>query len=475
MGDSQQPLIRTMDSWSHQCAAYHFAMERQGSLLGLDMGCGKSKIAVDAVVNRSATRTIVCCPVSVLGVWRREFERFAGSPCEVLVLDKGTVAKKTEAAERFVKLNAALHMPCVVVLNHESFWRQPFIAWALDVHWDALIVDECHRVKSNGAKVSRAVAALSQHVPFRLGLTGTPMPHSPLDIFGQARFLDPTIFGRSYHRFRDRYARVNRLFPSKVDAWINQDELQEKLKQFVFRVKASDVLDLPPVIHEQRRCDLNYHSRAAYKDLEKELIVKVATGEVTVANGMVKLLRLQQITSGFIGGVEGDASPASGQVQQVQPAGVQALGHEKEELLADLAEDLAGEPIVVFCRFRHDLEAVQRVAEKLGRRYGELSGKRRDLTPHATMPDDIDIMGVQIQSGGVGIDLTRACYCVYYSIGFSLGDYEQSLARVNRPGQTRPVRYYHLIANDTVDDTVYAALQKRADLVEAVLSVLRGV
>ena len=78
------------------------------------------------------------------------------------------------------------------------------------------------------------------------------------------------------------------------------------------------------------------------------------------------------------------------------------------------------------------------------------------------------------RSGGVGIDLTRARYSIYYSLGFSLGSYEQSLARIHRPGQTRPVEYIHLLAKDTVDEKVMAALAHRADVVNSVLQQMKG-
>ena len=77
-----------------------------------------------------------------------------------------------------------------------------------------------------------------------------------------------------------------------------------------------------------------------------------------------------------------------------------------------------------------------------------------------------------MQSGGVGIDLSRAAYAFYYSLGYSLGDYEQSLARLRRPGQTRCVRYYHLVCQGTVDEQVYAALRERRSVIEAVLQKL---
>jgi SNF2 family DNA or RNA helicase len=76
-------------------------------------------------------------------------------------------------------------------------------------------------------------------------------------------------------------------------------------------------------------------------------------------------------------------------------------------------------------------------------------------------------------AGGLGIDLTAARRCVYYSLGFSLGDYEQSLARLHRPGQGHPVTYYHLVAEGTVDRRVYRALSKRRDVVESVLEELK--
>jgi SNF2 family DNA or RNA helicase len=83
------------------------------------------------------------------------------------------------------------------------------------------------------------------------------------------------------------------------------------------------------------------------------------------------------------------------------------------------------------------------------------------------------VLAVQIDSGGVGVDLTRARYAAYYSVGFSLGSYEQSLARIHRPGQTRPVEYIHLIVEGTVDRKVMAALAQRADVVNAVLQQMK--
>lgn len=284
----------------------------------------------------------------------------------------------------------------------------------------------------------------------KLCLTGTPMPHSPLDVYGQYRFLDPGIFGTSFARFKARYAVFGGFHNKQVKGYQNQDELQKRFYSIAFRVEKRDVLDLPPVTHNVRFCELGAATRKVYNEMEYTFYTEVKEHVITASNALVKLLRLQQVTSGHIEEI-GD------------------LGWEKTKLLEDVLEDFQqDEAVVVFCRFDRDLDRVRDVAHRSGREYYELSGRARGLGAWQASKSG-DILGVQIRSGGVGIDLTRARYAIYYSLGFSLGDYDQSLARLDRPGQTRPVSYYHLVAKNTVDQKVYQALRDRQDAVKAVL------
>jgi SNF2 family DNA or RNA helicase len=142
-------------------------------------------------------------------------------------------------------------------------------------------------------------------------------------------------------------------------------------------------------------------------------------------------------------------------------------------MLGDLLEDLA-EPVVAFCVFHQQLDMVRDTAEDASRSSGEISGRHKDLTPNATMPEHIDVMAVQIRSGGVGIDLTRARVAIYVGPCYSLGDYDQSLSRLNRPGQTRPCVFYHLVGKNTVDEAIYRALEKKRSVIEAVVDYLKG-
>ena len=130
-----------------------------------------------------------------------------------------------------------------------------------------------------------------------------------------------------------------------------------------------------------------------------------------------------------------------------------------------------GEAMVVFCRFHHDLDNVHAQAEALGVRSLELSGRRDQLAEWQEV-DGPPMLAVQIQSGGLGIDLTRARYAVYYTIGYSLGELDQAKARVHRPGQTRKVTNVFMQASKTIDEGIYRSLRNKRSIVEFVMSLV---
>ena len=463
-GQLAPPARTATQPWLHQLRAFHFARELPATMLAMDMGTGKSKVLVDLVVDWDARRTLIVSPVSVIDVWPREFRIHAGVPVHVLALKEGSVQDRTRAADE------ALHecrcgRPHVVVINYEAAYREPFSAWSLGQQWDVVACDESHRIKAANGTISKYAWRVGQKAERRLALSGTPMSQTPLDVFGQYRFLDPDIFGLSYTSFSRRYATFGGYGNYEVLGYINQDELNEKFYSCAFRVDA-DVLDLPPVVPDVTLfCRLGAQARRLYDEVDRELFADLSAmglarddgrvSEVTSANVLVRLLRLQQITGGAI-------TDDQGVTIQVDDA--------KERLLLERLGDYpAAEPVVVFARFVHDLDVIRRTAEATGRRYGELSGRQNDLTSDATMPEEVDLMGVQIQAGGVGIDLTRSHYGIYYSTGYSLGDYLQTRARLRRPGQTRSVLFTHLVAEDTKDVDVYEALAANQDVVDFVL------
>lgn len=441
--DGNIPGIRTQ-AWPHQRACYAFCHPKSGAMLNMGMGTGKTLTTISLV--HDARRVLIITPKAVMAVWPKEFERHASYDMQALPLTFSSVKINAGKAEEWLKRCDAERAPhAAIVVNYDAAWREPLAMLLLSYHWDAVVLDECHKIKSPSGKASNFCKKLRRHADKVYGLTGTPMPHSPLDLYAQMRAIEPKLFGTNHNAFQHRYSVLGE-FRQPI-SYINQAEMQEKFFSVAFQA-GRECITLPDATHTVIPVQLEGTARRKYNELATELFAEIEGQEITAANALVKLLRLQQITGGAV-------KTDSGEVVRISTA--------KKAALTELLEGMGGEPCVVFCRFTSDIDAVREACAELKLSFAELSGKRNDLA--AFQSGHGDVIAVQIQSGGVGVDLTRARYCVYYSLGYSLGDYEQSLARIHRPGQKQAVSYYHLIAQDTVDERVYAALEARRDVV----------
>jgi SNF2 family DNA or RNA helicase len=283
------------------------------------------------------------------------------------------------------------------------------------------------------------------------------MPHSPLDVYAQFRFLDASIFGPSFNAFKQRYAVMGGFQNKQVTAYKNLDELEALMRRVTFRV-GKDVLELPPETHVTYRSTLSPECQALYRAVEEDFIAEVEGGTITVANALVALLRLQQIAGGWV---------------KTDDERYRRVDWAKQRLLEDTLEDIGTEEaVVVFCRFHADLDAVHEACASLGYTSLELSGRRAELA--RWQAGEAQVLAAQISSGGVGVDLSHARYAIYYSLSFSLGEYDQALSRVHRPGQTRPVEHIHLVARHTVDEKIMRALERRAEVIQAILAEIKG-
>jgi len=451
-----------------------FAADKPGTLLAMQMGTGKTRCALHLVDHEwQAWTVLVLCPKSVVPVWPAEMHKHLrtlsrdwlawpphGQAERIMRLP---VARRTESLLAARASAYSARRPFLAVVNYEAA-HQGRMAEALQrLRWQVLVLDECHRIKSPSGVASRFCSRLADRIPRRIGLTGTPMPHSPLDVYAQLRAIDKHVFGASNALFRARYARFGGYGGKEVIGFQNLEELHRKLYTVTFRVRSSDVLKLPELTEVTYTCELSPPARRAYQQLEAELRAELESGTLTAANGMVRLLRLAQITGGT---VTNDAR----EVVHVDTA--------KADLLSEVLESLqpfepgeAREPVVVFGHFHSELDAVHRASRELDISAAELSGRCNELAQWQA--GDADLLVVQESAGGLGIDLTRARYAIYYSHGWSLGDYEQSRARVHRPGQTRPVTIIHLVAERTVDEVILRALARKGRIVDLVVDELR--
>lgn len=453
--------------WQHQQDAIAWSRSRRAVLLHHEMGCGKTRTAIEilkevlAGASPAGFRVLVCCPKAVIAAWQKQMSLW-WPEVRVIALTKGTAKDKSKQAAAAL----ADTSPVIFVINYESAWRLDVLE---KTTWSAVVWDEVHRLKSPSGAAGRWAARVCKKNTTckRIGLSGTMVPHSILDAYGVWRAVespDCETFGTSYTLHKSSYAICP---PGQhfVVAFKNLDQAHAKIAATTHRVKSADVLDLPPIRFFDVPCDLSSQEAKVYREIERDFCAVVDAGTVTPANALVQLLRMQQVCGGAVT-FDGDQ-----QARRIveHPA--------KAAVLADMLEDSAkDEPWVVFCRFRSDIDAVRQVCTTTERSVSELSGQRNELADWQN--GSTNVLVTQIQSGGIGVDLTRSSRCCFFSLGYSLSDYLQAVARLHRPGQQEPTSIWHLVAtidgHSTVDGRVYGALRDRREVLDVIVDGYRA-
>jgi SNF2 family DNA or RNA helicase len=235
---------------------------------------------------------------------------------------------------------------------------------------------------------------LGARAKYRLLLTGTVITNKAIDVFSQYKFLNPAIFGQSFYVFRNRYFdMVGYGQHTPVLKKSMEQDLMKRIHSIAFRATKAECLDLPETTDIVRYVELEPAAMKIYKDLVRDSYAELGHSEVTVTNILTRLLRLSQITGGFIGGDEG------GPVQRISTA--------KEEALEDIIEDVlqSGKKLVIMARFIPEINAICRLLEKKGIRYSLLMGgvKDRDEQVAAFQNDpEVQVFVGQIATAGLG-------------------------------------------------------------------------
>lgn len=475
--------------WPHQQRGIAYLKDSSVAAIGAGMGTGKTLMTVGAMNALGLTRVVLVAPAAAFGVFPRQFRLHSAREWHVVNCQERTKTgkvKRPPLERRWAEQSAALTLcscgkPHAVILGYEAMTRDPVASADLGALGVELVVyDECHRLKAAGGAASWTAKSWVTQVPRRWGLSGTLMPQGPWDIYGTYRALDPSIFGTSQTLFRSEFivmgkSREGREHPKDVRP-DKRVEFSRRFHSIAYIPKVD--LKLPPATHVIRGFELEPEARRIYNQIRDtgvaEITAAVAAaggstspgyGERTVApaNAGVEMLRFAQITGGSV-------TDDDGSVTVVSKAKVTELGEVLDEVgcRTDRGEDAEPEPVVVFCRFTPDLDAIRELAEGRGLRYREVSGARKDgLDDDSRMHPDCDALGVQIQAGSESVDFTRARFFVWYSIGFELWRFQQAQKRGHRPGQTRQITNIYLIAEATIDPAIYAALARRENVIDS--------
>lgn len=454
--------------WAHQLKALEYLYDRDTAALYTDMGTGKSKIMIDLIVNRGWDVVLIACTKKGCQNWVKQFKFHCPDIDEYNILNLTTYST-TEKCEVLKTEFKNRKSKTILICNYESIWRSPFSDELLKkyVKIDCIICDESHRIKSPSSKCSRFLTKIGKKVVHKYLVTGTPLAENPVDIYAQYRFLDPTIFGTNLGTFKSRYLNIDLGLSSQLgyevlrrdQPYKNLDELREKMFSCAFYGKSE--IKLPKKHNILYHYEVDKATEKMYKDIKDEGILVTDDGVLSVENVLSMSLRQQQILSGCI--------PITDENENVVPT---IINNDRREVLKELLSGLPkDEPVVIFAKFRCDFTQIKEVCKELERGYSEISGV--EDTEKDWQAGKTSIVAVQYASGSESIDLTRAHYCIYYSLTHSLALYLQSKKRIHRPGQEHTVTYYHIIAQlskgKSVDETIMTALKEKKSVVDYIV------
>lgn len=422
--------------------------------LFLDMGLGKTVITLTALEELKNTyfdagKILVIAPLRVAqDTWSRETAKW--DHLQHITISK-ILGSRTQR-EKALKAEADVY-----VINRENV---PWLVSMTGSKWpfDTVVIDELSSFKSSKSKRFRALRRVRPLMQRIIGLTGTPTPNGLHDLWAQLYLLDQgERLGRTITGYRDRYFTPGRRDGHIVYEWRQKDEAEnrvyEKISDICVSMSAKDWLDLPERIERMVPVTLTANTRKKYEKLEKDLLLPFDDSDVTADTAAVLSNKLLQIANGAVYDENKD---------------VQEVHHAKLDALEDLIEAANGKTILCFYTYKHDLSRIMK-------RFPEAKKLEGPEDIKAWNKGEIPLLLTHPASAGHGLNLQDGGHnIVWFGLTWSLELYQQANARLDRQGQKERVIIHHLVAENTLDETVSSRLADKTAGQDALLEAVKA-
>ncbi|MDR3586288.1 MAG: DEAD/DEAH box helicase [Desulfosporosinus sp.] len=411
--------------------------------LFLDMGMGKTVVTLTAIneLLDGAVKVLIIAPLRVAeDTWSKECEKW--DHLKHLRITKVLGSEKKRLAALEAKTD-------IYVINREN------VAWLVKYYepnqwpFSIVVIDELSSFKSASALRFRALRKVRPLIKRIVGLTGTPAPNGLIDLWPQMCLLDrgerlgKTLGGYQERYFEpdvmDRNTGVVYKYKPKPNA---ERAIYNCIADICMSMKAQDYLLMPPRIDNFVRVEMSSKEKALYKQLERDMILPLAEGNIDAANAAVLSNKLLQMANGAVYGENGVVQP---------------IHRRKLNALETLWEGANGKPILVFYAYKHDKERIYKLFKK---------DKPRELNTSQDITDwnagKIPVALAHPASAGHGLNLQAGGHIIiWFGIPWSLELYQQANGRLYRQGQNETVIIHHIVTTGTIDEEVISALDRK--------------
>lgn len=345
----------------------------------------------------------------------------------------------------------------------------------------SMVVDESHYIKTADSARTEKTTTLGSLCDFRMTMTATPISLGVTDLYSQYNYLDPAIIGMdSYYNFKGRYCVIekwavgkgkNAPMSEEIIGYQNMDEFFALVKPYTFEIDNNAAgLNLPPVTYLTRRVDIGGEQKRTYLEIKKLM----TTEGLTVRTTLERMLRLQQITGGFLPQeVEGGKKEWTYEPFAVNP---------KLRELRDVIEGTA-QPMVIWACFRAEIAAIVKLCEEYGptvEYHGGVDEAQREVNKTAYREGRARFFVSNPGVGGAGINGLQEVdsLMVFFSRDFHYIRYVQAIGRVDRGGRPealkdKPLTAIDIIARGTIDEMILEAHAAKQDVDEYVRLMLK--
>lgn len=451
--------------YQHQIDFLNYATTHDCFLLRDKPGLGKTKQSLDLIMNRKRVgqierALIVCCIGGLQYNWLREVKKHTDLKGYILgtrpISKHSTATKIGSNADKLFDLKNS--KADILICNVEML-RRPEIVSQLQLmigrrEIGQIVVDEVHKCKN--PKAAQTAGLFSLHPPYKLGLSGTPLVNSPMDIYGISVWMGHER--RSLSRYKADYCVMGGFKNKEIIAYQNLGQLGKLLDSWSLMRTKEECLDLPPKTIKDTIIELTEPQKRLYREILRD-----------IRDRQEDILALPSPMGRFVGLRKATSCP------EVVLEGFNSEDCAKAmELLRLIEEALAnGQKVVVFTWFVFTLKFLNKFLQERGifpaLIYGEMSQEERNQNEQAFQynPDCKVIIG-NYQTMGTGIELYAASLVVEYEQPWTAADEEQAQDRCHRIGQTQNLTIVRLMSKDTVDERVNDIVMTKSNMVDEV-------
>jgi len=444
-------MLNKTDLYPYQSYAADYILSKNGSMLWLDIGLGKTIISLTAIESLLdqylAKAALVIAPVKVVeAVWMQEAVKWCHTKRLTFSMVRGTPKQRI----------AALLVPAeIYLINYESIqWLEKtlkslFIEKSKPLPFDIVVFDEISKMKHATSKRSRAFYSLLPHMSYRVGLTGTPASNGVIDLHGQYMVIDGGArLGPNITSYRERYFTYSQYSRKYQPRRGSTKEIISKISDVTIEMASEDYLQLPPLVNVDIKLKLSDDVQKQYKEFEKEFYTEIGGEDLEVFSASAKTAKCRQLANGAVY-----------TNQPGEPRAWSVFHDEKLDMLEELVDSLAGKPLLVCYQFIHDKERIkERFPDAVFIDSSNVAPIVQDWTDGKTK-----LLVGHPASMGHGLNLQFGGHHIcWFGLTYDLEHYTQAIGRLLRNGQKEHTVFNHrLLAENTIEDWLSVVISNK--------------